>query len=97
MSLFHCFEIVDIHLFKSFVSIIKKESQGDDYLPLFHHNLGCSLQNVLATRVKIKELSLKSQMLNNQSPEHSHLCAEKYASKIQINNLLPLGLFHSHQ
>lgn len=91
------FEIVEIHLFKSFVSIVTKESPDDEYLSLFHHNFGCSLQNVLATQVKIRELSLRAQMLNNRSPEHAHLCAEKYASKIQINNLLPLGLFHSHQ
>lgn len=41
------FYIVPIHLFKSFVSIVKNESTDDEYLFLFYHNFGGSLQKVL--------------------------------------------------
>lgn len=41
------FYIVPIHLFRSFVSIVKNESADDEYLFLFHHNFGGSLQKVL--------------------------------------------------
>ena len=41
------FYIVPIHLFRSFVSIVKTKSADDKYLFLFYHNFGGSLQKVL--------------------------------------------------
>ena len=40
----HQFDLVAIHLFRSFVSIVEIEGADDEYLFLFYHNFGSSLQ-----------------------------------------------------